>query len=64
MLTEVTVAYILKIDVVILLPNILFAIINGISLIGNRNYIKTIKSLLSGARLTFPSININSHFKD
>ena len=64
LLTEVTVAFILKIDVVILLPNTLFDIINGISLIVNGNYIKVIKSPLTGVHFTFLSIIINSHFKD
>ena len=64
LLTEVTVAFILKIDVVISLPNILFDIINGISLIVNGNYIKVIKSSLTGVHFTFLSNIINSHFKD
>ena len=62
LLTEVTVAFILKIDVVISLPKMFFDIINGILLIVNGNYIKRIKSMLNGVHFTFPSI-INSHFK-
>ena len=53
LLTEVTVAFILKKEVVISLPNILFDIINGISVIIKCNYIKKIKSLLNGVQITF-----------
>ena len=64
LVTEVTVASISKIHIVNLLPNILFDILNGNSLIVNGNYIKVIKALLKGVHFTFPSIIINSHFKD
>ena len=63
-MSEVTVAFILKIDVVISFPITLFDMINGILRIVNGNYIKVIKSLLSGVRFTFPTIIKNSHFKD
>ena len=64
LLTEVTVAFYSKNDVVISLPNSLFDIINGISLIVNGNYIKVIKPLLNGVHFTFPSVIIVSHFND
>ena len=64
LLTKVTVAFILKNDVVISLPNILFHMINGILLILNGNYIKVFESLLKGVHFTFPSIIFNSNFKD
>ena len=64
LLTKNTAALILKIDVVISLLTLLFEEINGISLIVNGNYIEVIKSLLNGVHFIFPSIIINSHFKD
>ena len=64
LLTEVTIAFILKSDVVISLPNILFVIINDISLIIKEgDYIKVFKSLLNSVHFIFPSIIIKSHFK-
>ena len=63
LLTEVTVAFILKIDVVISLANILLDMINGILLNVNGNYIKVVKSLLIDVPNTFPSIFTNSNFK-
>ena len=64
LLTEVTVAFILKFDVGSSLPSILFDMINGILLIVNGNHIEVVKSMLNGVHFTFPSIIINSHCKD
>ena len=64
LLTEVTVALILIIDVVISLPNILFDMINGVLLVVNGNFIKVTKSLLNDVHFIFPSIIINNHFED
>ena len=64
LLTEVTVALILIIDVVISLPNILFDMINGVLLVVNGNFIKVTKSLLNGVHFIYPSIMINNHFED
>ena len=64
LLTEVTVAFMLIMDVVISLPNLLFDIINDILLILNGKDIKVIKSLLHVVHFALPSIIIKSHFKD
>ena len=63
-LTEVTVAFILIIDNVISLPNLLFDMINDSLLIVNGKDITVIKSLLNVVHFTLPSIIIKSHFQD
>ena len=63
-LTEVTVAFILIIDNVISLPNLLFDMINDSLLIVNGKDITVIKSLLNVVHFTLSSIIIKSHFQD
>ena len=62
--TEDSMAFILKNDAVISKPNILFDIIIGFSLTVNGNYINVIKAPVKRCHFTFPSIVLNSHFKD
>ena len=52
LLTEVTVAFILKFNFIISLPSFQFDMINGLLLIVNGNYIKVSKSLLNGVHFT------------
>ena len=64
MLTEVNVAFILMIDVVISVTNFLFDMINGVLPIVNGNNIRITWSMLNGVHISFPSINIYSNFND